>query len=113
MEIVSIVLKPTIDEGEIATRGYIVVDEATLFGDLSTPIKVELEILPLSGPAVLKSKDCYTFRCELKGSQMAPIASFNEANTQRFKIHAEDLHRFSGFLEDLDNWESDFPGMEG
>jgi len=96
VKVVSIVLKPLLEEGEFVTIGHIIVDENPVLGTL---LKIELEVLPLSGPAVLRSKNCYTFRCELKGSQMTPISEFNDANAPRFKIPVEDLHRFSGFLE--------------
>lgn len=97
MKIVSINLKPNLSEGVHTIEGNVVVDGIPVGGIM----KIELEVEPLGPIAAIGGSvsSYYSFRAQLKNSQIDSILSVSKRDDPCLKIPIEDLHRFSGFLD--------------
>jgi len=98
MNILSVNLKPQVsEEGTPSVEGNVVIDEP--FRGHTMKIEIEVEILSHS---VVKGDAGYYYPCrvELKNSQINHLDGLSKTNDPCPKFSAEDLHRFSGFLDD-------------
>lgn len=100
MKVLSIVLKPQLSDGVYTVEGNIVVDSAPIAGAMKMKIELELDLI---GPVAAirgSSGNYYSFRAQLKTGQTGFILGSEKTTNSCVEIFAEDIHRFSGFLDD-------------